>query len=193
MVGIPAVVVGFAALVVAYSLGRYLLGAHGDLLAAREETERAWSNVEVLLERRYDHLGALIDVAVEQMDHEREVVRELADARTEAIEAATPTRIARAEVDVQNGLRNLNEFAEEYPEFESTERFEELQDRLGELEGRLESRREYYNDAVATFNARLRTVPERFFADWEGFERREPFEASDEAREGLDVRERFAG
>jgi LemA protein len=82
--------------------------------------------------------------------------------------------------------------SEEYPELRSNVRFDELTDSIRTLEQRIESRREQYNDAVSTYNARLERMPERFVADYRGFDRRIPFVASSDARDGVDVSERLS-
>lgn len=191
MVTLAAALVGFVLLVLGYSTVRFLRRSHSALLRTREEVDRAWSNVEVLLERRYDELGSLVDLTNEQVDHERELLFDLAAARTAAIEASSPGDIADAEVVIRDTLDELTPLSAELPEFEASERFDDIQESLTEIEARLESRREHYNDAVARYNSRRRAVPERLFATGEGLERREPFEASDQAREGIDIRDRF--
>lgn len=192
MVDYATVVLGFATVVGGYSAARYLGRVEATLLEASERCDRAWANVEVLLERRYDEVGSLIDLAVEHVEHEREVVRDLLDARERAIEAQHPPEAAAASVEVREALSDLYALADEVPELRSADRFDDVRDAIGETEQRLENRREYYNEAVAAYNVRLRRFPERLFARRHGLEPREPFRASAAAREGVDVGERFA-
>jgi LemA protein len=191
MVGLLEVVAGFAALLVVYSAGRWLAAAHNSLVEARENTERAWSNVEVLLQRRHDEMRDLVDIAREHVDREDAVLSSLLTARERAIEARSPPEAARADVELRTAIDDLYSVAEEYPELRADEEFETLRETVSELEQRIEDRREYYNDAVARYNSRLRRLPERLFAGYYGYGRREPFRADPEAVEGLDIRERF--
>lgn len=193
MVTFGQVILGFAVLVVGYGLVRFLGTAHNNLVDARERYIRAWGNVEVLVERRYEELGDLIDVVREQVGHELDVLDRVIAARQEAIEAQTPVAIARAQLSVDQSVDELYDLADEYPDLEASDAFEELRQQIRANEQRLEDRREFYNDAVARYNARLAKLPEQLFAALYGFERREPFEASEAARDGVEVGRRLAG
>lgn len=186
-----AVVVGFIVLLVGYSAVRYLGAAHNNLVEARERCEKAWSDVDVLLERRAEEVGNLVDVTGEHVSHERDVLRDVMDARERAIEVQNPDQASKAAVAMRESLEEVYALSDEYPELRSSDRFDELTDSIRTLEQRIENRREQYNDAVSTYNARLDRVPERFVADLRGFDRRVPFVASADAREGIDVRERL--
>ncbi|PSP75700.1 LemA family protein [Halobacteriales archaeon QS_1_68_20] len=185
------VVVGFALLVLLYSLVRYLGSAHNNLVEARERCEKAWSDVDVLLERRAEEVGRLADVAREHVSHEREVLEDVMEARKRAIEAQHPEEAADAMVALRESVENVYDLAGEYPELASSERLDELTTSIRTIEQRLENRREQYNEAVSAYNARLNKVPEWFVASYYGFERRTPFVASADARDGVNVSERL--
>ena len=193
MVGFTTVVFGFAAAVASYSTVRYVGQVETSLLEARERCGRAWANVEVLLERRQDEVGALIDLASEHVAHERIVLQQLLDARERAIEAQHPSEAASASVEIRDAISDLYALADEVPELQSADRFEDVRDSLTDIERRLENRREHYNEAVAAYNVRISRFPERLLAARHGLEPREPFRASAAARDGIDVRERFDG
>lgn len=192
MVSAVTVIVGFAVVVTAYSIVRYLGGAHNNLVEARQRVDRTWGDVEVLLQRRYDELAELIDLAREHTEIEQEILAELVDARERLVEAETRTEQARADVVVRETVDEIYELSAEYPELHHDEHFENIRDTIAELEQRLENRREYYNEAVARYNARLDRLPEKAFASLNGYERQQPFAAADEAREGIDIGDRFA-
>lgn len=191
MVEFVTVVAGFAVLVVAYSAVRYLGAAHNNVVEARERCEKAWSDVDVLLERRAEEIGSLADVAREHVSHEREVLEEVMAARERAIEARNPQEAAEAMVALRESAQEVYDLTDEYPELASNDRFDELTASIRSIEQRLENRREQYNEAVRAYNARLDRVPERFVAAYRGYERRTPFVASADARDGVDVGERL--
>lgn len=185
------VVVGFAVLLVGYSAVRYLGAAHNNLVEARERCEKAWSDIDVLLERRSEEVGNLVDVTREHVAHDRDVLRDVMDARERIVEVQHPDEAADVSVELQSALKEIYELSDEFPELRSNDRFDELTDSIRTLEQRIETRREQYNDAVSTYNARLDRVPERFIADRRGLDRRVPFVASSDARDGIDVSERL--
>lgn len=191
MVSFGQFLVGFAALLVAYSVARYLRAAHDNLVEARSNVERTWGNVEVLLQRRYDEVANLVDVASEHVETEQEVLAEVMVARERLVEAESPADRAEADLTVRAALEDVYQLSDDYPELRSHDHFENLRETISDLERRLEDRREYYNEAVARYNARLDRVPETLFASMQGYEPREPFVADDAARDGVDIRERF--
>ncbi|TYT63229.1 LemA family protein [Natrialba swarupiae] len=187
------IVLGFAAAIAGYSGLRYVGRVETTVLEASERCDRAWANVDVLLERRHDEVGALIDLAVEHVEHERDVLQELLDARERAIEVQQPAEAAAASVEIREAIDDLYAVADEVPALQSADRFDDVRDSLTNIEQRLETRREYYNEAVAAYNVRIRRFPERLVAARHGLERREPFRASATAHEGIDVSDRFGG
>lgn len=185
------VVAGFVGLIVAYSVVRYLGQAQSRLLAAHENCEKTWADIEVLLERRQRELEQLIDLTNEHVSHERDLLAGIVDARERIVEAQTPEEAADIAVSLRETTQEVYTLSDEHPDLASNERFEELSSSIQRLEQRLENRREQYNEAVATYNALLYTVPESAFANYHGLSRREPFVASYEAHEGLEVGERL--
>lgn len=191
MVGLTAVVAGFAALVGGYAAVRYAGALERTVFESDERCERAWANVEVLLERRYDEVGSLVDLAAEHVEHERAVLQQVLDARERALEAERPAEAADASIEVREALSDLFATADSVPSLQSADRYDEIHDSLTSIERRLENRREHYNEAVAAYNVRISRFPERLVANRHDLEPREPFRASEEARDGLDLRDRF--
>ncbi|WP_226480692.1 LemA family protein [Natrinema amylolyticum] len=185
------VLLGFAVLVVGYSVVRYLGHAQTRAVEAHERCEKTWADIEVLLERRQSELEQLIDLTNEHVAHERDLLAGLVDARERAIEAQSPEEAAAVAVSLRETTREVYALSDEHPELASDDRFAELSDSIQRLEQRLEDRREQYNEAVAAYNALLNTFPESVFAGRQGFTRREPFVASRSAREGVDVGDRL--
>jgi len=185
-------VVGGFAVVLAGWLGlSYLRRAHDHLVDARENCETAWSNVEVLLQRRHDEVGNLVEIAGEYMDHERDVLAGVVAAREAAIEANAPEQAAIAEAEIRDSIQEFYSLAEEMPELRTDEKFTDVRDSLQDVEQRLENRREYYNDAVRRYNALLEKVPERYVAARRGYEPRAHFEADEAAKGEFSVSDRL--
>lgn len=182
-----AVVALFGAALLGWAIAWYLRSAHDNLVDARENCESAWSNVEVLLQRRHDEVGNLVEIAGEYMDMEREVLAGVVEAREGAIEANSPEQAAMAEAEIRNSVQEFYSLAEEMPELRTDEKFADVRDSLQDVEQRLENRREYYNDAVRRYNALLERIPERYLASRRGYEPRDHFEADEAAKTDFSV------
>ena len=186
------VIFGFGFLIVAYSVVRYFGHAQARLMAANENCEKTWADIEVLLERRQSELEQLIDLTNEHVTHERDLLAGIVDAREGAITAQSPEKAAAVAVSHREAAEEIYALSDEHPELASNDRFDELSQSIQRLEQRLEDRREQYNEAVASYNALLYSFPESLFARYHRLSRRQPFVASRQAHEGIDVGERLA-
>ena len=86
---------------------------------------------------------------------------------------------AKAEADaaLQGSLINLNAVAENYPDLKANQNFLNLQNQLAETENQISFARQYYNDAVATLNKLVRTIPWMFFSGMAGVGQRDFYDA----------------
>ncbi len=188
--GVWVFVVGFFVLA-AVSILVYGIMVYNSLVRLNRDAERAWSNIDVLLKQRGDELPKLIDTAKEYMDYEESVLTEITEARTRVQEADTPGEEARADEQLRGALENLVAVAEEYPELKANESFNQLQERIAEIEDKIADRREFYNAAVTTFNVRIHQIPYNLVARWMGYAPRELFQAEEGERTDVDVADLF--
>ena len=180
MVIIAAAVVFF---VVAGSL-LYLVIMYNELVRLRNDNDRAWANIDVLLKQRRDEIPNL----VETVKHERQTLEAVTQARAASISAASVGQKAQADLMMTGALRGLFAVAENYPELKANENFLKLQNRISELEERIADRREFFNDDVNTYNTRIAQLPEVFLANLMALKPREFFKVSDEDRKLVEVK-----
>lgn len=166
---------------------------YNRLIKLRENCEKAWSNIDVLLKQRSDELPKLIDTAKEYMDYEQETFQQVVEARQQVQEASSPKEEAEADSMLTSALGDFFALAEDYPDLKANENFMQLQDRISEIEDKIADRREYYNSATTEYNARIQQLPYVFIANGMGWERRELFEATEEEKEDIDINEMFNG
>ena len=177
MVWLIAVVVA----VVAVALAVILL--YNRLVALRNRTENAWSQVDVQLRRRYDLIPNLVETVKGYASHEWATFEEVTRARTRAQEARTVEQQAEAENALTAAIGRLFAVAEAYPELRATENFQDLQRQLEETEGRIAVARQVYNDTVLTYDTALESVPTNIVAGLFRFTPRQYFEIEQLARE----------
>lgn len=173
----------FLLLLFAFSLlsfwffGSRLISRYNSLVQVRENVDQTWSNIDVVLKQRNSELQKLIDTVSAFREHEKEILREITEARQESLQAASPKAQAEADAHIRQGLDRLFAVAEDYPELKSSENFQQLQERISELEERISDRRELYNEAVSIFNARIKQIPDVLFARALEYSEHEMFEA----------------
>src|SRR5258708_4053516 len=134
----------------------YLSTIYNGLVALRNDIDKAWANIDVLLKQRHDELPRLVDVCKGYMQYEKETLQGITEARTRYAAAATVDQKVAASGNLSASVERLLVTAENYPELKANASFLELQKRITELESQIADRREFYNDAINIFNTRIR-------------------------------------
>jgi LemA protein len=165
----------------------YTLTIYNELIRVRNETDRAWADIDVLLKQRHDQIPNLVATCQGYMQHEQAVFKMVAEARSAYTNAQTIGEKAQANEMTSSALHTLFGVAESYPELKASALFLQLQKMIADLEERIADRREYFNDAIATYNTRIRQLPNSFFATLAGMKPREFFRATDFERQSPTV------
>jgi LemA protein len=165
----------------------YTIILYNELVRLRNDNDRAWANIDVLLKQRHDEIPNLVETVKGYMQHERDTLEAVTRARAASISAASIGQKAQAEWILRGALQGLFAVAENYPQLKANENFLRLQARISELEERIADRREYFNDDVNTYNTRIRQVPQIFVATLMGLKPREFFRVSDDERNQVAV------
>jgi LemA protein len=76
---------------------------------------------------------------------------------------------------------------ERYPDLKSNQNFIRLQDELAGTENRIAVERRRYNEAVKTYNVKIRSFPTMLFAGMFGFSKAEFFKVPEAAKEAPKV------
>jgi LemA protein len=161
---------------------------HNGLVRRRNQVDNAWSQIDVQLKRRYDLIPNLVETVKGYASHERGTLEAVTEARAQAISAQGPADQAAAENVLTGALKSLFAVAESYPDLRASQNFLELQQELSATEDRAAYARQYYNDAVLTYNNAVTTVPQNLFAAIFRFRTREYFQAGGEERGPVQVR-----
>ncbi len=142
----------------------YFVTVFNSLVSIRNECDRAWSNIDVLLKQRHDELPKLVETCRGYMKYERETLEKIVQARTAWLSATTVDQKLEANQQTAGALKTLFAVAEKYPDLKANQNFLMLQERISQLESHIADRRELYNDAVNTFNIRIAQLPDVFIA-----------------------------
>ena len=166
----------------------YTVILYNELVRLRNENDRAWANIDVLLKQRHDEVPNLVETVKGYMRHEQQTLLAVTQARTASISAASIKQKATADLMMTGALRGLFAVAENYPQLKANENFLKLQNRITELEERIADRREFFNDDVNTYNTRIGQIPEVFVASFMSLKPRSMFQVSEEDRRQIEVK-----
>jgi LemA protein len=166
----------------------YVIILYNGLVRLRNDNDRAWANIDVLLKQRRDEIPNLVETVKGYLQHEQQTLLAVTQARAASMNAASISQKAQADFKMTDALRGLFAVAENYPQLKANENFLKLQTRISELEERIADRREFFNDDVNTYNTRIGQIPEVFVASYMSLKPRAMFQVSDEDRRQVEVR-----
>jgi LemA protein len=173
---------GWIVLAIVVLLALWLVFTYNGLIAARNRTQEAWSEIDVELKRRHDLIPNLVSTAQGYMGHERGTLEAVTNARANAVAAGAtgdPTKIGAAENVLSQSLRSLFAVSENYPDLKAITAFTNLQETLTATEDKIEFSRRFYNGNVRDYNIKLQTLPTSLFANALGFKAFGFFQADD--------------
>jgi LemA protein len=173
---IPLLVLLF---VIAGAIG-YLLMLYNGLIAVKNNVDKAWANIDVLLKQRHDELPNLMEVCKGYMKYEGDTFERVTKARSMYSQAQTVDQKVEASATMTSAVGRLLATAENYPELKANNNFMQLQTRISELESQIADRREFYNDSVNVFNTRIQEMPDALLAGSMNLHPRQMFQVAEE-------------
>jgi len=166
----------------------YTVMLYNELVRLRNDNDRAWANIDVLLKQRHDEIPNLVETVKGYMQHEQQTLLAVTQARAASMNAASIGQKAQADLAMTGALRSLFAVAENYPQLKANQNFLKLQNRITELEDHIADRREFFNDDVNTYNTRIGQIPFVFVASFMSLKPRSMFRVSDEDRKLVEVK-----
>jgi LemA protein len=172
----------------------YSIMTYNSLVSIRNNVEKAWANIDVLLKQRNDELPKLIDTCKAYMAHESQTLEKVISARM-GVDAARQTQnmtdLSQKESALAASIGALYVVAENYPDLKADQTFINLQQRITGLENQIADRREFYNDSVNNNNVRIQQFPDLIVAGIFNFERKELLRFASAELKDIDVSARF--
>ena len=173
-------IVGVIFVVVLLIFGSFI-SARNQMVAKDEAVKAAWSQVDIVLQRRADLVPNLVATVKGFATHEETVFGDIANARAGLLNARDPQSKIEANGKLDSAFGRLLALSENYPELKSNQNFLALQDQLEGSENRIAVERKRYNDALQDYNVFIRQFPNSIWAGIGGFQ---PNNAYFQASEG---------
>lgn len=149
--------------------------SYNRLVTLRNRYQNAYSQVDVQLQRRYDLIPNLVKTAKGYMEHERETLQAVTEARNLAMStsrqaAANPSdpqaiqQAAAAEAGLTGVLGRLMAVAESYPTLKADSTMLALMEELRTTENKISFARQSFNDSVTLYNTKREVFPSNIVA-----------------------------
>src|SRR5271169_6737499 len=164
------IVIVVLVLIALVAFGQYV-GVRNNLVTKNEAVKAAWSQVDIVLQRRADLIPNLVETVKGYAQQEVTVFGDIAKARSALLSAGTPQEKIAANGQLDGALGRLLVVVENYPQLKSNENFLRLQDELAGTENRISVERKRYDDDLQSYNTYIGQFPNYIFARWSGFQR----------------------
>jgi len=163
---------------------------YNSMNSARLEVDNSWAKVQSAYQRRADLIPNLVATVKGAANFEKETYTQVALARAGQLKQAanvsadslTPQRMQQIQAASQQALEAtrmaINVAVERYPDLKATANFASLQNQLEGTENRINTERNYFNDAVKTYNLKVTSFPNKLFAGVLGFAPKPMFQAA---------------
>ncbi len=158
-------------------------GVYNKLVVLRNKKDDQWSQIDVQLKRRSDLIPNLVETVKGYVKHEEGTLEAVIKARNSMVSAKTPEDEIKADGELTGALNKLFALSEAYPDLKANTNFIELQKELKETEDKISYARQFYNDAVLSYNNKVQMVPSNIIASIAKFEKAVFFEATETEKE----------
>ncbi len=168
----------------------FFIFAYNKLITLKNRVKEAWSDIDVQLKRRYDLIPNLVETVKGYANHEKEVFKNVSEARERALTASQkgdPKEVEQAENQLKDTLKSLFAVSEDYPDLKASDNFVELQKEIRDTEDKIQSARRFYNRNVKSYNIKIQSIPYNFLASFLGYGKKEYFEAKEEEKGNVKV------
>lgn len=149
---------------------------YNRLVRLRNGVRSSWSDIDVQLKKRYDLVPSLVETVKAYAKHESGVFEKVTQARSQAMQATSPSEQGKQENIFKETIKSLFAVAEAYPELKANENFISLQKEFGDLEDGIENARRYYNAITRDYNTAREVFPAVLLAGMFGFKEEEYFQ-----------------
>lgn len=197
LLGIGGAVI--ALLLIGGMLFMWFVGINNDIIGLDETVNQSWSQVQNAYQRRADLIPNLVETVKGFAKQEQEVLVQVTEARSKMGGTVNvgpeilndPAKLQQFQ-QMQSGLgaalQRLMVVVERYPELKSDQNFRDLQVQLEGTENRITVERQRFNEAVQSYNTRIRQFPGSLIAGFKGYAEKVYFQATQGAETAPQVK-----
>ncbi|HOH95603.1 MAG: LemA family protein [Paludibacteraceae bacterium] len=166
----------------------WIFSSYNGMITMEESVNSAWSQVENQYQRRMDLVPNLVNTVKGYAAHEEGTLTAVVEARAKATnltvdinDAESLAKYQESQGELSKAMSRLMMITENYPDLKANQNFLQLQAQLEGTENRISTERKRFNEAVQSFNTKIRRFPNSLIAGIFGFAQKPYFEADQAA------------
>lgn len=144
---------------VLFGLIKWFISIYNTLIMLKNNVDKAFANIDVVLKQRADEIPNLINVVKETRVYETGTLEKLTQLRTAYMQALTTDEKVNVNNELSENMRSILAVAENYPQLKAIDAFTQLQQRVSGLEDAISDRREFFNESVNMYNIGIKEFP----------------------------------
>jgi LemA protein len=161
--------------VLALLVGGSYISAKNTLVQKNEDVNQAYSQLNVVQQRRLDLIPNLVATVKGYVKEESTVLTNIANARAGVLGAPDKASSINANSKLDVALGPFFRLQEQYPDLKSNQQFIRLSDELAGTENRIAVERQRYNRTLEDYNVYVRQFPNSIWAGIAGFKYRDEY------------------
>lgn len=164
----------------------WYISANNKLVALKNNRENAFADIDVQLKQRHDLIPQLIGTVKGYMDHEKEVLTRVTEARSRAMGATGVNDKIAAEKELGAAMSAFQIQIEAYPDLKANTNFMQLQNEISDVENKLAAVRRFFNSATKEYNTAVESIPTNIVAGIKKYTVQPMFDLGAEGRQQMD-------
>ena len=161
---------------------------YNDLIFKKNQVDRSFSSVDILLKKRCDLIPNLVAVVKKHLQFEQQTLAEITRLRSRLVSGdVNESQRLTLENQISRTMGSLVAIIENYPELKSDHHVNQLLASLNEIEEQISAARRFFNTAVTEYNNAIEMFPTNIFATQMKYQPRELFVTTKQDRANVDV------
>lgn len=160
----------------------YIIITRNKLLILKNKVKDCWANIDVQLKKRVDLIPNLVEVVKSYVNHEEKTFENIVSLRNKFNNTEKVADEINTNNEIVKSLNKLFALSESYPELKSNVNFLSLQRDLKDIEDKIASYRQSYNESILNYNNKVEVFPNNIVAFLLGFKKETFFDIDDYER-----------
>lgn len=175
-------IIGIILLVILAVVVFWYVATYNSLVRLRTESQEAWSQIDVQLQRRNDLIPNLIATVKGYSKYESETLAKVTGLRSAIMNAGSHQEAMDKSNQLTATLKSLFAVSENYPDLKANTEYQQLMEELANTENKIAYSRQLYNSVAANMNAKRQSFPTNAVAKAHHFAAIEYLKAPEAAR-----------